>query len=188
MTARKREHDGASRRGRGPGRPFTPETGRRAALRRHAPGHAPALPENMAQMSLQSMVAMMAPESREGGGRSPAVLLRLLRDDVLDQMVLLATKTRLALASLNPARAGDHRALASTLVVLSERIDQSLLAAEGGGQGDGESYEHRLARAYTSRGLAVPGRLAMTLRGQGFGLRSAHESSQGVEDHEHHDR
>ncbi len=179
MTARKREHNVAPRRGRGSGKPFTSESGRLAALRRHTPGRAPASPENMAQTSLQ---AMMARESTEGGGRSRTVL-RLLREDALDQMALLLAKTREALESLDPARAGDHRALASTLVVLSERLDQGL-AAEGGGPGGGESYEERLARAYREQGLPVPGRLAMTLRGQGASPNPVRESPQdtSVED------
>ena len=89
--------------------------------------------------------------------RGDGVSLTAMRQQTVSQMAALLVKTASAIAKLPPDRATDHRALAATLIALSQRIDEAI-AAQGGDLA-GESYEARLARAYTSQGLAPPGRI-----------------------------
>lgn len=79
-------------------------------------------------------------------------------------MIALQLKAQRAIEMLPPSRAADHRALAATLIALSERVE-AMQAAEHDRAGTGETYEARMARAYTSQNLPLPGRLAAALGG-----------------------
>jgi hypothetical protein len=74
----------------------------------------------------------------------------------VDQMSQLLAKTEAAIASLPEDRAQDHATLTRAIIALSQRIDEAIEAQ--GGDLAGETYEARLARAYTSQGMAPPGR------------------------------
>lgn len=89
-----------------------------------------------------------------------------MRDGVRRQMAGLLARTAAAIDDkdrlLTPA---EHRALASTLIALADRVDAAI-ASERVHAGAAESYEHRLARAYQEAGLPVPGRMARMLAGE----------------------
>ena len=121
----------------------------------------------------QAKPAFGSPESRRLGslanarkaearrsliGSGPEAELRAIRSKAISQMTELVDRCEKAIRALTPDRAADHRALASTLIALSERVDAALEAERRTGQAV-ESYEQRLARAYREQGLPVPGRL-----------------------------
>ena len=102
--------------------------------------------------------ARKARERRSLIGSGPEAELRAIRRKAISQMTELVDRCEKAIRALTPDRAADHRALASTLIALSERVDAALDAERRTGQA-AESYEQRLARAYREQGLPVPGRL-----------------------------